>query len=239
MFRQLLLSTALCASFAAGADIWETTGQPTEQGAGALGSAFATLIPDHCEVRRFCDDSISLISLRARQIRNSAGMDGSANSVQTTELEQTTSDDLQEPSGHTAPSKGTVATRDTVSDMLQVTGANNWEVAMLSIQQEPDRTTTGAPPYGGDLGNTTTTTLVPVYPIKRRTKKESAEYSARVAVSVKDCILAPWSDWTDCGVRYDDASRGTFQTRNRPLVQPQSQGGKPCEPSVLVRQCLQ
>jgi len=58
-----------------------------------------------------------------------------------------------------------------------------------------------------------------------------------VSGALLDCILDDWTEWTDCQTPKNEGMKDTAQNRNRQVVQPWKDGGKPCGPTSEVKRC--
>lgn len=88
---------------------------------------------------------------------------------------------------------------------------------------------TPSPPYDG---TTTTEYLGPMVKPANSTGTATA-----MTQKAKDCEVAPWSEWTNCGPVEGNGLRSWFQFRDRLIIQPQVKPGHDCPVLKEQRQC--
>mmetsp|Transcript_40699 Transcript_40699/g.93545 ORF Transcript_40699/g.93545 Transcript_40699/m.93545 type:complete len:164 (-) Transcript_40699:36-527(-) len=84
---------------------------------------------------------------------------------------------------------------------------------------------------------TTTTTALLIFPLEESDQSTETVNDTNSTV-LKDCILTEWSEWGDCEEPPADGATSSYlRKRIRFELQPQLEGGKPCEAKEQVLSC--
>eukprot|EP00930_Biecheleria_cincta_P019937 TRINITY_DN15097_c0_g1_i1.p1 TRINITY_DN15097_c0_g1~~TRINITY_DN15097_c0_g1_i1.p1 ORF type:complete len:306 (+),score=51.53 TRINITY_DN15097_c0_g1_i1:68-985(+) len=161
-------------------------------------------------------------------------LSGKNNSIIST-MSDVLSGDASQPSdsGSTSNTESVNYTDAVVNETIVDLGSDNATQGVNVSELAP-----GPPPPAPELepySNISTSLEIVVEPIKDA-KPLPTLAPENISGALLDCILLDWSEWTDCQTS-KDGMKDTEQSRYRKVVQPWSEGGKPCGPSSEVQRC--
>jgi len=109
----------------------------------------------------------------------------------------------------------------------------------LQVSSSTTTTATEAAPYS--QGNTNISISSPTLkPLKNLTAQEVSALNQSRAQATLDCIAAPWSEWSACGLLGSARDGGILekvQQRQRSILTPQSLGGAACPELTEIQDC--
>jgi len=109
----------------------------------------------------------------------------------------------------------------------------------LQVSSSTTTTATEAAPYS--QGNTNISISSPTLkPLKNLTAQEVSALNQSRAQATLDCIAAPWSEWSACGLLGSAGDGGILekvQQRQRSILTPQSLGGAACPELTEIQDC--
>eukprot|EP00932_Pfiesteria_piscicida_P019562 SRR837773.6388.p2 GENE.SRR837773.6388~~SRR837773.6388.p2 ORF type:complete len:177 (-),score=60.16 SRR837773.6388:48-545(-) len=104
--------------------------------------------------------------------------------------------------------------------------------ALTASESTLDQVATEAPRVQAEAGEEPMLEPLPKY-----SEQEIEELQQTYQQAAKDCLLSDWTAWSECREQEGSGQVAARQGRHREVLQPQQQGGKPCDIAEEFRTC--